>query len=94
MNSIQHGPDYPAGSVTGPVVHAVQMAYADEQEEVIGSASKAGCWLLLAGLLGVHRRGGGERCRPGVTKDHHLARLAYTTAEAREASAPAPAGAG
>jgi hypothetical protein len=25
MNGVQHGPGYPAGSVTGPVVHAVQM---------------------------------------------------------------------
>jgi hypothetical protein len=24
-NGVQHGPDYPAGSVTGPVVYAVQM---------------------------------------------------------------------
>jgi hypothetical protein len=28
-NSAQHGPGYPAGSVTGPVVAAVQMLYRD-----------------------------------------------------------------
>jgi hypothetical protein len=28
-NGVQHGPGYPAGSVTGPVVHAVQMFYRD-----------------------------------------------------------------
>jgi hypothetical protein len=26
-NGVQHGPGYPAGSVTGPVVHAVQLFY-------------------------------------------------------------------
>jgi hypothetical protein len=26
-NGVQHGPGFPAGSVTGPVVHAVQMFY-------------------------------------------------------------------
>jgi hypothetical protein len=33
-NGVQHGPGYPAGSVTGPVVHAVQMAqimYAEDE---------------------------------------------------------------
>jgi hypothetical protein len=28
-NGVEHGPGYPAGSVTGPVVHAVQMYYED-----------------------------------------------------------------
>ena len=28
-NGVQHGPGYPAGSVTGPVVAAVQMYYSD-----------------------------------------------------------------
>jgi hypothetical protein len=28
-NGVQHGPGYPAGSVTGPVVHAAQMSYDD-----------------------------------------------------------------
>jgi hypothetical protein len=27
-NGVQHGPGYPAGSVTGPVVHAAQVCYA------------------------------------------------------------------
>jgi hypothetical protein len=26
-NGVQHGPGFPAGSVTGPVVHALQMYY-------------------------------------------------------------------
>jgi hypothetical protein len=30
-NGVQHGPGYPAGSVTGPVVHAVQM-YCDDDD--------------------------------------------------------------
>jgi hypothetical protein len=37
-NGVQHGPGYPAGSVTGPVVHAVQMYGTvddeDEDEEI------------------------------------------------------------
>ena len=28
-NGVEHGPGYPAGSVTGPVAAAVQMHYAD-----------------------------------------------------------------
>jgi hypothetical protein len=31
-NGVKHGPGYPAGSVTGPVVHAVQMYYYDDDE--------------------------------------------------------------
>jgi hypothetical protein len=31
-NGVQHGPGYPAGSVTGPVVHAVQMYGNDDDE--------------------------------------------------------------
>jgi hypothetical protein len=33
-NGVEHGPGYPAGSVTGPVVHAVQIAYAYENRSV------------------------------------------------------------
>jgi hypothetical protein len=31
-NGVQHGPGYPAGSVTGPVVHAVQMFGNDDED--------------------------------------------------------------
>jgi hypothetical protein len=37
-NGIQHGPGYSAGSVTGPVVHAVQMSYKHTGVRVLPNA--------------------------------------------------------
>jgi hypothetical protein len=37
-NGVQHGPGYAAGSVTGPVVHAVQMASKDESVRLVPNA--------------------------------------------------------
>ena len=37
-NGVQHGPGYAAGSVTGPVVHAVQMASKDESVRLLPNA--------------------------------------------------------
>jgi hypothetical protein len=37
-NGVQHGPGYPAGSVTGPVVAAVQMHYKDESVRLLPNA--------------------------------------------------------
>jgi hypothetical protein len=37
-NGVQHGPGYPAGSVTGPVVAAVQMRYHDESVRLLPNA--------------------------------------------------------
>jgi hypothetical protein len=37
-NGVQHGPGYPAGSVTGPVVHAVQMFGKDESVRLLPNA--------------------------------------------------------
>jgi hypothetical protein len=37
-NGVQHGPGYPAGSVTGPVVHAVQMGNKDESVRLLLNA--------------------------------------------------------
>jgi hypothetical protein len=37
-NGVQHGPGYPAGSVTGPVVAAVQMYYKDESVRLLPNA--------------------------------------------------------
>jgi hypothetical protein len=37
-NGEQHGPGYPAGSVTGPVVHAVQMCHEDESVRLLPNA--------------------------------------------------------
>jgi hypothetical protein len=37
-NGVAHGPGYAAGSVTGPVVHAVQMYYADRSVRLLPNA--------------------------------------------------------
>jgi hypothetical protein len=37
-NGVQHGPGYPAGSVTGPVVAAVQMNYVDDSVRLLPNA--------------------------------------------------------
>jgi hypothetical protein len=37
-NGVQHGPGYPAGSVTGPVVAAVQMLYDDKSVRLLPDA--------------------------------------------------------
>jgi hypothetical protein len=37
-NGVEHGPGYPAGSVTGPVVAAVQMYYKDESMRLLPNA--------------------------------------------------------
>jgi hypothetical protein len=37
-NGVQHGPGYPAGSVTGPVVAAVQMANTTERVRLLPNA--------------------------------------------------------
>jgi hypothetical protein len=37
-NGVQHGPGYPAGSVTGTVVHAVQMNYKDSSLRLLPNA--------------------------------------------------------
>jgi hypothetical protein len=37
-NGVQHGPGYPAGSVTGPVVHAVQMFHKDASVRLLPNA--------------------------------------------------------
>ena len=37
-NGVQHGPGYPAGSVTGPVVHAVQMFYSGTSVRLLPDA--------------------------------------------------------
>jgi hypothetical protein len=37
-NGVQHGPGCPAGSVTGPVVHAVQMYNKDASVRLLPSA--------------------------------------------------------
>jgi hypothetical protein len=37
-NGVQHGPGYPAGSVTGPVVAAVQMYCKDESVRLLPNA--------------------------------------------------------
>jgi hypothetical protein len=37
-NGVQHGPGYPAGSVTGPVVEAVQMYYVDSSVRLLPDA--------------------------------------------------------
>jgi hypothetical protein len=37
-NGVQHGPGYPAGSVTGPVVHAVQMYHKDQSVRMLPNA--------------------------------------------------------
>jgi hypothetical protein len=37
-NGVQHGPGYPAGSVTGPVVHAVQMYYKNRSVRLLPNA--------------------------------------------------------
>jgi hypothetical protein len=37
-NGVQHGPGYPAGSVTGPVVAAVQMYGKDESVRLLPKA--------------------------------------------------------
>jgi hypothetical protein len=37
-NGVQHGPGYPAGSVAGPVVHAVQMLEKDAGVRVLPNA--------------------------------------------------------
>jgi hypothetical protein len=37
-NGVQHGPGYPAGSVTGPVVHAVHMCEKDESVRLLPDA--------------------------------------------------------
>jgi hypothetical protein len=37
-NGVQHGPGYAAGSVTGPVVHAVQMYWEDESVRLLPNA--------------------------------------------------------
>jgi hypothetical protein len=38
MNGVQHGPGYAAGSVTGPVVVAVQMYYGDQSVRMLQNA--------------------------------------------------------
>jgi hypothetical protein len=44
-NGIQHGPGYAAGSVTGPVVAAVQMAYKDSSVRLLPDAeAPVGLW--------------------------------------------------
>jgi hypothetical protein len=37
-NGVQHGPGYPAGSVTGPVVAAVQLYYKDHSVRLLPNA--------------------------------------------------------
>jgi hypothetical protein len=37
-NGVQHGPCYQAGSVTGPVVAAVQMGYQDASVQLVPDA--------------------------------------------------------
>ena len=37
-NGVEHGPGYPAGSVTGPVVAAVQMCYKDSSVRLLPNA--------------------------------------------------------
>jgi hypothetical protein len=37
-NGVQHGPGYPAGSVTGPVVHAVQLYQKDDSVRLLPNA--------------------------------------------------------
>jgi hypothetical protein len=37
-NGVQHGPGYPAGSVTGPVVAAIQIAAKDESVRMLPNA--------------------------------------------------------
>jgi hypothetical protein len=37
-NGAQHGPGYPAGSVTGPVVAAVQMIHSDDSVRLLPNA--------------------------------------------------------
>jgi hypothetical protein len=37
-NGVQHGPGYPAGSVTGPVVHALQMYQKDAGVRLLPNA--------------------------------------------------------
>jgi hypothetical protein len=37
-NGVQHGPGYPAGSVTGPVVHAVQLCWLGESVKLLPDA--------------------------------------------------------
>jgi hypothetical protein len=37
-NGVQHGPGFPAGSVTGPVVHALHMYYHDESVRLLPNA--------------------------------------------------------
>jgi hypothetical protein len=37
-NGVEHGPGYPAGSVTGPVVAAVQMSYKDRSVRLLSDA--------------------------------------------------------
>jgi hypothetical protein len=65
-NGVEHGPGYPAGSVTGPVVAAVQMHFQNESVRLLPNAeAPAGVWLsgeciegtnqhTLAGLLHAH----------------------------------------
>jgi hypothetical protein len=37
---VKHGPGYPAGSVTGPVVHAAQLFYVDQYVRLIQDAQQ------------------------------------------------------
>jgi hypothetical protein len=37
-NGVQHGPGFPAGSVTAPVVHAIQMGHPDEKVRLVPSS--------------------------------------------------------
>ena len=37
-NAVQHGPGFPAGSVTGPVVHAVHMVNKDKSVRLLPNA--------------------------------------------------------
>jgi hypothetical protein len=39
-NGVKEGPGYPAGSVEGPVVHAVQLAYPDDSLRLLPDAQQ------------------------------------------------------
>jgi hypothetical protein len=43
-NGVQHGPGHPAGSVTGPVVAAVQLFWKDASVRLLPNAQKPASW--------------------------------------------------
>jgi hypothetical protein len=49
-NGVEHGPGYAAGSVTGPVMHAVQMYYKDKSVRLLPDAVRR-AWVALSSAV-------------------------------------------